>query len=214
MVASFDPEQVAATYDAVAEEYASRFLNELDGKPGDRDLLDAFAASVGDRGRVCDLGCGPGHVARYLADRGVEVEGIDLSPTTVGVARRLHPHLTFSVGDMHQLAVEDATWAGIVAFYSVIHLPREELSGVFRELRRTLQPAGLLLLSAHGGKGEVEVDDWFGMGVGVAATLYRLGDLTTAVEEAGFVVEQAISRAPYPGEGGEERLYLLARTPA
>lgn len=91
--------------------------------------------------------------------------------------------------------------------------PRGVIRGV-RELRRTLQPAGLLLLSAHGGKGEVEVDDWFGMGVGVAATLYRLGDFTTAVEEAGFVVEQAISRAPYPGEGGEERLYLLARTPA
>src|SRR5438034_5027380 len=59
-----------SSYDRIAEEYANRISGELDHKPLDRMLLDEFAARFKGAGRVCDLGCGPGHVARYLHDRG------------------------------------------------------------------------------------------------------------------------------------------------
>ena len=45
----------------------------------DRQLLDRFADSVRGAGVVCDLGCGPGQVARYLQERGLPVCGVDLS---------------------------------------------------------------------------------------------------------------------------------------
>src|SRR5439155_15857605 len=82
---------LAAKYDRVAEKYAAAFFDELERKPFDRALLDRFAAAVAGRGRVCDVGCGPGHVGRYLAARGVEVFGLDLSPRMVELARRLNP---------------------------------------------------------------------------------------------------------------------------
>ena len=121
------------TYDRVARPYAEQFFDELDRKPFDRELLDRFAARVKGRGRVCDVGCGPGHVGRYLADRGVDVFGLDLSPAMVVLARELNPTMTFAQGDMRALALPGASLAGIVAFYSLIHLERPSAVGADRK---------------------------------------------------------------------------------
>src|SRR6476660_6547825 len=80
-----------ASYDAVAEEYVRRIGRELEGKPFDRTLLDRFADRLAGPGPVWDLGCGPGHVTRYLRARGVTIAGLDLSPALVASARRLDP---------------------------------------------------------------------------------------------------------------------------
>src|SRR5437879_10018498 len=88
-----------SSYDRIAEEYANRISGELDHKPLDRMLLDEFAARFKGAGRVCDLGCGPGHVARYLHDRGVDIFGIDLSPGMLDQARKLNPAIEFRQGD-------------------------------------------------------------------------------------------------------------------
>jgi trans-aconitate methyltransferase len=77
------------SYDLVADVYVRRIFGELQHKPLDRQLLDRFAARVRDFGPVCDMGCGPGHITRYLQDYGVEVCGVDLSPAMVERARRL-----------------------------------------------------------------------------------------------------------------------------
>lgn len=70
---------VRATYDAIAAEYDRQLGDELDGKPLDRALLTGFVELVGT-GRIADVGCGPGHVTRFLADQRAEVVGLDLSP--------------------------------------------------------------------------------------------------------------------------------------
>src|SRR5713101_5862065 len=88
------------SYDAVAEEYVARIVGELAHKPLDRELLDRFAMRVRDAGTVCDVGCGPGHVARYLHERGVNVIGVDLSPHMVELARQLNPGIEFAQGNM------------------------------------------------------------------------------------------------------------------
>src|SRR5262245_44613201 len=105
-----------ASYDLVADEYVRRIFEELQHKPFDRQLLDRFAARVRDAGPACDMGCGPGHVARYLHQQGVQVCGIDLSAAMVERARRLTPGLAFRQGYMMALDVPDQTWAGITAF--------------------------------------------------------------------------------------------------
>jgi trans-aconitate methyltransferase len=92
-----------ASYDRVADEYVRRIFEELQHKPLDRQLLDRFAASVRDVGLVCDMGCGPGHVARYLHEHGVQVCGVDLSAEMVDRARRLTPAVEFQQGDMMAL---------------------------------------------------------------------------------------------------------------
>src|SRR5512135_2187025 len=88
------------SYDQVAREYAEKFKDEMDDKPFDRDCLDRLARKVGNLGPICDLGCGPGQIARYLHRQEVDVLGVDLSPCMIAEARRLNPEISFHEGNM------------------------------------------------------------------------------------------------------------------
>src|ERR1700692_1248287 len=77
-----------------------------------------FADDVRMSGPVCDIGCGPAHIARYLFDRGVNVFGLDLSAGMLNEAKRLNPHIDFIQGSMLALGLGSATLGGIAAFYS------------------------------------------------------------------------------------------------
>jgi len=198
---------LAGAYDRVAEPYAAQFFDELARKPFDRELLDRFAERLRGRGGVCDVGCGPGHVGRYLAERGVDVFGIDLSPAMVLLARRLNPTMRFEQGDLRALSLSDAALEGIVAFYSLIHLRRTEVDAALTELARVLRRGGLILVAFHGGEGEVHAEDWFGRGVSIDATLHQPADMTTAMERAGFAVEAITTRPPYEFEYPTTRVY-------
>ncbi len=202
---------IAHTYDVAAEHYAATFAGELDGKPFDRDLLDRYAATAAGRGEVWDVGCGAaGQLTRYLADRGVMASGADISPGSVAVARRRQPGLTFRVADMCGLPAGAASLAGIVAVYSMIHLPRPRIPVALAEFRRVLRPGGGLLAAMHGGTGETGSDDAFGLRVPVRATLVSLDEITAMAESAGLVVRERHERAPYPGEYPSQRIYLWA----
>lgn len=203
-----------ASYDRVADEYVRRIFDELQHKPLDRQLLDRFAASVRDLGPTCDMGCGPGHVARYLHAQGVQICGVDLSPAMVEQARRLTPGVEFRQGDMLRLDIADETWAGIVAFYSIIHVSRADLVRALRELWRVLRPGGFLLLAFHVGDDTIHLDDWWGQSVSVDFFFFRSTEMTGYLLSAGFEIEETIEREPYPDvEHQSRRSYIFARRP-
>src|SRR5436305_6257632 len=109
---------VRESYDSAAEAYAEHLATELTQKPLDRHLLNRFAEGTRGRGLVADVGCGPGHVTRYLQEQGVTMVGIDLSPEMIAVAERLNPGLSFLVGDLRRLDPPGARFAGVVAVSS------------------------------------------------------------------------------------------------
>jgi SAM-dependent methyltransferase len=196
-----------SSYDTVADKYESRFLGELDGKPRDRELLDAFSRSVRDP--VVDIGCGPGQVGAFVRARGRRVTGLDLSPQMAKLAnRRLDGVL---VADMRSLPLASDRIGGLLAFYSLIHLRRPELEPALREFRRVLRPGGHVLFSAHEGDGEVERDEFLEEPVPVGATFFGLDELVGATRGAGLEVTVAERRAPYPSESGTVRLYVEAK---
>jgi SAM-dependent methyltransferase len=202
-----------AGYDQVASQYAQQYLSEFDHKPIDRALLDEFAARVGD-GDACDLGCGPGQLARYLHDKGVKVFGIDISPGMIKEARLAHPGIQFIQGNMRDLGLPDASLAGIAAFYSLIHIPRNEVTGVLKQLRRSLRPGGVLLLSFHKGNEIVHLDEFFDKPVSLDFTFFEAEEMVGYLEAAGFNIEEIVERAAYPEvEYPSERVYILAANP-
>jgi ubiquinone/menaquinone biosynthesis C-methylase UbiE len=200
---------VRDTYDTVARDYEARFAAELDGKPRDRELLDAFADRVGDP--ILDVGSGPGQIGRYVRDRGRRVVGVDLShQMTKLAARRLHSAVT---ADMRVLPFATGSVGGAVAFYSLIHLPRTQVTVALGELYRVLRPRGRLLLSAHQGEGEVTVDEFLGAPVRLTGTFFTLVELLGYATVAGFEVTHAERRPPYPSEGATTRLHLELKRP-
>ncbi len=217
MTTPVDPQthaDVRASYNRVADEYARRIADELTHKPLDRTLLDRFAERVQGAGPVVDVGCGPGHVAYYLAERGVEVSGLDLSPGMIERARTLHPGVPFRVGDLTALDAPDGAWVGAVAYYSLIHLPRPAVVPALRELARVLRPGGSLFVAFHVGNETRHLDEWWGHPVRLDFVFFRIEEMAGYLREAGFVVEQVTEREPYPGvEAQTRRAYITAMKP-
>ncbi len=202
---------IQSTYDDLAEAYADHLADELLGKPMDRSLLDRFAEQVRGLGPACELGCGPGHVARYLHDRGVDISGIDLSPAMLEEARRLHPAVAFREGDMLALDVEEGAFAGIVAFYAIVHFAPEALTAAFREMRRALRPGGTLLLAFHIGEGAVRPGEMWGIPVELDWIFFRTEEVVSSLTTAGLTITEAIEREPYEGvEHPSRRAYVFA----
>ena len=202
------------TYNRVASEYARRIYDELKDKPLDRQLLEDLAKRLAGRGTICDIGCGPGQVARYLRDLGAEVIGIDLSPGKVEQVRQLNPDIQFRQGNMLALDVPDEAWAGIAAFYSIIHIPRVEVVSALLELKRTLQPGGLLLLAFHIGDEVVHLDEWWSEPVCADFVFFEQEEMSDNLIKAGFKILETAIRPPYPEvEHQSQRAYVLAQNP-
>jgi SAM-dependent methyltransferase len=205
---------IRESYDRLAEEYTRRISDELRHKPLDRELLDRFAKQTKGRGEVCDLGCGPGHVARYLRDAGVPVFGFDLSPGMLEQARKLNPDIPFREGNMMSLDLADDTLAGVAAFYAIVNIPRQSLPMVFREIQRVLRPSGLLLLAFHLGDEVLHEDELWGQKISMDFLLFPPSEIKQGLEAAGFVIEEVIEREPYPEvEYPSRRAYIFACKP-
>lgn len=203
---------LARHWDGLAAPYVEHLYDELDHKPRDRELLARVAELASPLGHpVLDLGCGPGHVTRHLHDLGVPVRGLDLSPAMIELAHQLNPDIAFEVGDMLELDLESWSLGGAVAFYSLIHLVPDDVALVLGALSSAIEPGGPLLMAVHEGEGLLSSDKVLGHPVTMAVRLYRADELATMAEAAGFDVEVAETRPPYPDEEGiTDRAYVLA----
>ncbi len=208
-----------AFYDAVAADYAEHFRAELAKKPLDRALLAGFAELVqaAGSGPVADVGCGPGRVTAHLHDLGLTVVGVDLSPQMVAVARRAHPGLRFDVGSMLALDLPDGALGGIVASYSIIHIPLVRLPEVFVEFHRVLAPGGHALLSFQVGDEPLHLTEAFGHAISLDFHRRQPDCIAELLNQAGLVVGARLLREPDEGEGDgvekRQQAYLLARKP-
>jgi SAM-dependent methyltransferase len=186
----------------------------MDDKPFDRDCLNRLAREVGHVGPICDLGCGPGQIARYLHRQGVDTLGVDLSPRMVAEAQRLNPELHFHQGDMLCLPDADHSWGGIAAFYCIIHIPRERIVDALREMKRVLRPGGVLLITFHIGEEVKHLDEWWEKRVNLDFAFYQPAELEAWLNAAGFELEETLVRDPNPDvEIATRRAYVFAKKP-
>jgi SAM-dependent methyltransferase len=211
-----DSNNTRAAYDAVAAEYADRIYGELQHKPFDRDQLDRLIRRTRGLGPLCDLGCGPGQVARYLHDHGAPALGVDFSPGQLAQARRLNPDLAFLAGDMLALPVASGAWAGAAAFYSLIHVPRPRLARALHEIRRALCLGGWLLASFHIGQETIHLDEWWGAPVSVDFLFFEPDEMVGYLRAAGYERIEVIQRGPYAPEVEHQsrRAYIFAQKAA
>jgi len=194
------------SYDTVAASYADMLRDSLSGEPFQRGLLALFAEWVraaGD-GPVADVGCGPGRLTGHLHGIGLDAFGVDLSPAMIDVARREHPGLRFEVGSMTALDLPDGCLTGLLAWFSLIHVPDDEVPTVLAEFYRVLQPGGVLLVGFHAGQGsKLKTSGYGGHAMNVYVHRRTPAQVAGRLETAGFTVEAEMTHRPAPDvEGG------------
>ncbi|MDP9903270.1 class I SAM-dependent methyltransferase [Arthrobacter bambusae] len=142
-------ESIRAAYGARAAEYTRILGSVEDMHELDRQRIRRWATSID--GHLLDAGCGPGHWTNFLYQHGVTLQGIDLVSEFVESARVRFPDVPFRVGSFHDLDVPDGSLQGVLAWYSLIHLPPDELPEVLREFARALAQGGQLLVGFFDG---------------------------------------------------------------
>jgi ubiquinone/menaquinone biosynthesis C-methylase UbiE len=209
------PDRTRDGYDRTAAGYVAAFQHHLDDRPLDLAMLKAFHDMVPPNQRVIDIGCGTGVATAILRDHGADVSGIDLSPNMIAQARRLHPDIGFTVGSMTDLDLPDACAGGVCAWYSVIHIPDDQLPAVFAEFGRVLIPGGVALLAFQIGDRPRHLTEAFGERVDLIFHRRRPEAMARLLNDAGLPVHAQLVRGP-EGDGVEStpQGYLIARKSA
>jgi SAM-dependent methyltransferase len=202
------------SYDTVAASYAAEVSATLAAQPYLRAALVQLADMVrsGGGGPVADVGCGPGHFTAFLHELGADAFGVNLSPGMIEIARRDHPALRFEVGSMTDLRLADTSVAGLLAFWSLIHVPDDEIPVVLAHFRRVLCPDGLLLLGFHVGDGSrLKTEGYGGHPMNVHVYRRQPDKMSAWLHDARFTVEAQTLLSP--GSGATGALLFARRQP-
>lgn len=210
----YNARQVKDCYNQTAKEYAGQFLNELDHKPFDRNILDRFNDMLPNASLIYDFGCGSGQTTKYIHDKNKHrIRGLDFSENSIRLAKRNFGEVEFIVDDMLDSRMATSSADGILAFYAIVHFTYTEIEQALKEWWRLLKPNALALFSFHVGEGSVEIVDF--LGVSGAKATWRYLDVDRVIEiseQVGFKIEEAVIRYPYKGvEHESRRAYILLR---
>jgi ubiquinone/menaquinone biosynthesis C-methylase UbiE len=185
-------------YNKTAKNYAEKFNDELNHKHLDRILLKHFVDENINRGRLIDLGCGPGQTTKFLADHELtDIVGIDISEEMIEVAKKINAHLQFDKGDILKLQYPDNTFGSAIAFYSIVHFDDEQVSIAFKEVKRVLKEEGQFLFSFHVGEEVIHLEDFLEHKVNIDFYFFETNKLIDLVKETGFTIIDVIERQPY-----------------
>jgi SAM-dependent methyltransferase len=184
-----EPKRVVADgYDRIAD----RYLQWSALRPS---AARVRALALADEGiaagaAVLELGCGAGVPMTATLARGRHLTGVDISPGQIERARRNVRSAEFLVADMTTLELPASSFDAVVAFYSLTHIPREELPPLLANIRRWLRPGGLFIASfgVEDDPGGIEAD-WLGVEMYFSHFSARVN--RRLVDQAGLVVERA-----------------------
>lgn len=199
-------------YNAVSKTYADKSQDEILLKPTVQQYLSDFVAQIPETSLICDVGCGPGQVARYLKQNlHRKVSGIDLSPKMVEIATSINPEISFRCADILDMN-EKELFGGIIGLYFIVNFPVSQLPLVFKKLHQFLMHDGKLLLSFHIGNDELHrVDDFWNSGKGMDFYFFKPETISALLTQAGFLVKETRIRKPDPLiEYESERAYIFA----
>ena len=177
-------------YSQAAEFYDLLYAGEKDYQSEAALLVELIHESTPNATSLLDVGCGTGAHARSLIDAGFDVDGVDLEPAFVEIARAKCPEGSFHVGDMRTLDLPDR-YDAVLCLFSAIGYVRDEagLSATIERLGGHLKPDGVLI-----------VDPWFEPGQltdGWISTLVAEGDGVTVCRMARTVIQDAVSRLEF-----------------
>ncbi|HEY7020059.1 MAG TPA: class I SAM-dependent methyltransferase [Ktedonobacterales bacterium] len=197
-------------YDQIAERYAKWAAQ---GWSDERArYTDLIMRSIPEGADVLELGCASGGPTTQALAARFKLTGVDLSARNIELARANVPTATFLHADMTELTIEPASFDAVVAFFSIIHVPREEQPGLLAQIAHWLRPGGLFVATMGASSTEDGYEeDWLG-----APMYWSHFDAETnrrLVEEAGLVIESATLETADEDGAPVTFLWVVARKP-
>ena len=201
---------VESGYDRVAERYLATKNPE---DPLALEALEDLASLLPPEAAVLDLGCGAGiPVTHLLSDKGFTITGVDISAGQLNLARQNFPKGTFIKADMAEVTFEPGRFDTVIAFYSIIHVPRTEHPALLERVHRWLEPGGMFLATMTVADYEGRDEDWEGWGAPMVWSHYDSETNVALLREAGFEIHYAEPRTGGgTGDESETWLWILAR---
>lgn len=199
----------AAAFDRIGVRYDEAFPH----KEGQRHAVSGLLARLPAGARVLDVGCGTGlPTALQLALGGCDVTGIDISPVLLDLARRNVPRATFLLRDATTIDESLGRFEAVVAFFSLLMLPRAEIVRTLTRLRQVLVRGGWLCVGMV--EADIEDEELSFLGQQIRISGWPRDELRAVVTAAGFTVETEDARwyAPATAQAPPEvHLFLTAR---
>jgi ubiquinone/menaquinone biosynthesis C-methylase UbiE len=202
-------EKTRRSYNLAAEKYFIDFKDEMKQKEYDRIFLQEFSHDFTPKSTICDVGCGPGHITRYVSEMGLSIFGIDISEKCIEVARRENPGITFHVMDMAKLNIADKSVDGIISYYSIIHTPKRFQPLLFREFKRVLKIGGKIAIVVKKGDSEGYVYELEGFKTSLYFAHFKEAEIWSYLEASGFKVDLIKTRPPYDFEIPVDRIFAI-----
>ena len=137
-------------YDDIAYDYANEWYNNNSFS----DILKSFMALFPSSPKILDMGCGAGYHSMTLNSLGANVTGIDFSEKAIQIAREKNPGCHFEIMDFRNIGRDLGCFDGIISIAAFIHIPGDDLSVIFKQIKSVLKRNGYLLPVINEGSGE------------------------------------------------------------
>ncbi len=141
------PKLTTEIYDEISTAYVAKF-----NKPSEN--IDDFLKLIREGGKILDAGCGPGTDASYVASKGFNVIGIDLSEKMLEIAKRKSPGICFQKADIRRLNFKPNIFDGIIASFSLIHIFKKDINKTINNFYKLLKPGGVVYIGIQEGKSQ------------------------------------------------------------
>jgi SAM-dependent methyltransferase len=200
---------VKQIYESIVDWYVDAFFGDLT----DADWLRMFHARLAQNCLILDVGSGPGNFAKYMSHLGARVICCDLALSMIVAARHLAQEVSgAAVMDMQSWCFRAEAFEGILAAYSLMHVPKTEAAPTLRGFRRSLRAGGTLALMVKEGSGSYEMRSASAPSARGLVQLWDIGELITLLEGVGFqVVSRESKTSTSPHEFSYPKCFLLCQ---
>lgn len=204
-----DKNKIAVTtYDKIADIYTKRYFDGLSDAPH----IDRLLSKLSPGSLILDAGCGPGTFYLYIQNKGFKVIGIDYSREMILKARKIVPEGTFRYMDMTDLNFKDGSFDAILAAYSLIHIPSEDIPKTLEGFHRVLKPGGYLQIIVQKGKPDQIIDEPFMPSEKMFFNFFSKSRLADFVKNTGFRIDSIIEAPSQdPDSVGSSIIYTIAQ---
>lgn len=187
-------------YDLAAKNYSAARDQFKSNK-----YLEQLTNRLPSGAHILDLGCGSGvPVDRFLADRGFQITGLDISPRQIELAKENVPQGDYRIVDMSTLLPGQFNVDAVVSFYAIFHIDRRQHLRLLQTINSFLPPKGLLLVTLGAEEWEGYEEDFYGAKMWWSH--FGADHNNKLIQDAGF--NPIISEVDT--SGGERHLVVLA----